>query len=136
MNVHPNDNPRKAAKKVAKGSVVKDKKQPPTYPTFKYSRPFLHEAIILGALPSFIAYDTKADKIFTFENIGELPSRILRPPNREEYPYQPYEFADEEELAEYLRRAKLEDKDSLYDKAKSTVLKYNDQDTSKLNLLS
>ena len=136
MNVHPNDNPRKAAKKVAKGSVVKDKKQPPTYPTFKYSRPFLHEAIILGALPSFIAYDTKADKIFTFENIGELPSRILRPPNREEYPYQPYEFADEEELAEYLRRAKLEDKDSLYDKAKSTVLKYNDQDTSKLNLLA
>ena len=135
MNVHPNDNPKKAAKKVAKDTVVKDEKPLPTYPTFKYSRPFLHEAIILGALPGFIAYDRKADKIFPFENIKE-PSRILRPPNREEYPYQPYEFADEQELAEYLRRAKLADKDSLYKQAKSIVEKYNDQDEYKIILLA
>jgi hypothetical protein len=135
MNVHPNDNPKKAAKKNAKGVVVKDEKQLPTFPTFKYSRPFLYEAIILGDIPSFIAYGSKFDKIMPFADIKE-PSRILRPPNREEYPYLPYEFADEEELAEYLRRAKLETKDSLYEKGKSIVRKYNDQDTPKLNLLA
>jgi hypothetical protein len=113
----------------------KEQHQIPILPTFKYSRPFLHEAIILGDTPSFIAYSAKSDKIMTFANIEE-PSRILRPPNREEYPYSPYEFADEQELAEYVKRAISETKDSLFKKAKSIVKRYNDQDNPKLSLLA
>jgi hypothetical protein len=59
----------------------------------------------------------------------------LRPPNREEYPYTPYEFTNKE-LDEYLSRAKNETIDSLYQKAKSIVKKYNDQDAYKQKPLS
>lgn len=135
MNVYPNDKPNKAAKKIAKGVVKKDEKPLPTYLTFKYSRPFLYEAIILGDIPSFIAYASKSDKIMPFQDIKES-SRILRPPNREEYPYLTYEFADEQELEEYRMRAKSETKDSLFKKAKSITEKYNDQDNPKLSLLA
>jgi hypothetical protein len=148
-----NDDPDSAAKKIVgepKGLQTsqkrrnKDKekekergnKKPlPVLPTYKYSRPFLHEAIILGGVPRFISYAPKFDMIISFEDIKD-PSRILRPPNREEYPYLPYEFADEQELAEYLRCAKLETKDSLLGKAKSIARKYNDQDNPILNLLA
>lgn len=137
-NVYPNDNPEEAAKKITQGVVNKkdkDEKPLPEHLTYKYSRPFLHEAIIFGALPSFIAYDPKADKIFHFDNLKE-PGRILRPPNREDYPYTPYGFADELELADYLRRAKSETIDTLYQKAKTVVKKYTDQDEYKVNLLA
>jgi hypothetical protein len=119
-----------------KGKDKKKQEKPlPEYLTYKYSRPFLHEAIILGALPSFIAYDPKADKISHFDNIKE-PGRILRPPSREDYPYTPYEFADEQELAQYLSRAKAETIDTLYQKGKAIVKKYTDQDEYKQNLLA
>jgi hypothetical protein len=137
-NVHPNDDPKKAAKKTVKDSGLKKEKnqhQLPILPTYKYSKPFLHEAIILEGIPSFISYGHRANKIFPFEDIKES-SRILRPPNREEYPYNPYEFADEQELEDYLRLARTQNIDSLYQKAKSIVRKYNDQDDYKLNLIA
>ena len=40
------------------------------------------------------------------------------------------------ELAEYLRSAKSETIDSLYQKSKSIIKKYNDQDDYKLNLIA
>jgi hypothetical protein len=88
----------------------------------------------LGGIPSFISYAPRFDKILAFENIQEPPGRVLVPPNREEYPYTPYEFADTQELDEYLKRAKAETIDSLYQKSKAIVKKYNDQDEYKQNL--
>jgi hypothetical protein len=148
-----NDDPGTAAKKLAGASKWfpipqkrrnKDKvkenekgneKPLPVLPTYKYSRPFLHEAIILDGVPRFISYTPRFDRILPFEDIKE-PSRILRPPNREEYAYTPYEFVDQQELEDYLRRAKSETIDSLYKKGKSIVRKYNDQDNPKLNLIA
>jgi hypothetical protein len=141
-----NDGPEKAAKKSAKdlrdkerknkkNNKKKDEKSLPEYPVYKYSRPFLHEAIILEGMPAFISYAPKFDRILPFENIPEPPSRILRPPSRDEYSYMPYEFKDEEELERYLRRAKSETIDSLYQKAKSIAKQYNDQDDYKITLL-
>jgi hypothetical protein len=146
-DTYVNDGPEKAAKKSAKDFRDKERKNKknddkdkdkllPIFPTYKYSRPFLHEAIILGGMPRFISYAPKFDKILPFENIQEPPSRTLRPPNREEYPYIPYEFRDEQELEEYLKLAKAETIDSLYQKAKSIIKKYNDQDEYKLILLA
>jgi hypothetical protein len=147
MNVYPNDDPDTAAKKLARegkddsrnkkqNRENKDEKPLPVYSTYKYSRPFLHEAIILGGIPNFISYAPRFDKILAFENIQEPPGRVLVPPNREEYPYTPYEFVDSQELDEYHKRAKAETIDSLYQKAKSIVKKYNDQDEYKQNLLA
>jgi hypothetical protein len=143
LKVYPNDEPEEAAKKSAKAfkdkekeKKSKDDKPLPEYPVYKYSRPFLHEAIILGGIPAFISYGPKFDKILQFENIIEPSSRILRPPNREDYPYTPYEFKDELELEEYLRRAKSETIDTLYQRAKAIVRKYTDQDDHKVNLLA
>jgi hypothetical protein len=140
-NYYPNDDADAAAKKIANPNRKKkgkkyDEKQLPVFPTYKYSRPFLHEAVILGGLSYFISYVPRFDKIIPFETIDEPPSRTLRPPDREEYPYIPYEFADSQELLDYLRRAKAETIDSLYQKAKPIVKKYNDQDEPKLILLA
>jgi hypothetical protein len=137
-NSYPNDNPDEAAKKLSKGSGVVEKKngdKTPTYSTYKYSRPFLHEAIILGGIPKFISYGSREDRKLTFDDIKE-PGRVLVPPRREDYPYTPYEFKDEQELQEYLRRAKAETIDTLYQKAKAIVIKYTDQDEYKQNLLA
>lgn len=142
MNIYPNDDPDTAAKKLAKEGKKNQKRKEenerplPVYSTYKYSTPFLHEAVILSSIPSFISYAPRFDKILPFENIQESPSRTLIPPIKEEYPYIPYEFADAQELEKYLKRAKLETIDSMYQKAKSIVKKYIDQDDYKQNLLA
>jgi hypothetical protein len=95
VRVYPNDSPDKAAKKAHKDSGIKERKDDkplPIYPTYKYSRPFLYEAAIIDGIPYFISYGPTFDKILQFEDIKEPPSRTLRPPNRDEYPYGPYEF--------------------------------------------
>jgi hypothetical protein len=115
--------------------VHKGEKPLPVFPTYKYSKPGLHEAIIVNGLPFFLKYDSESGKLVTVEKIEES-SRVLRPPNREEYPYTPYEFTRTDELNEYFERAKRETMDSLYQKAKFIVKKYNDQDDHKLNLLA
>ena len=87
-NVYPNDGPKIAGKKIAKDSGLKKRKNQddgrplPILPTYKYSKPFLHEAVILGGVPNFISYASKFDRILPFENIKES-SRVLRPYNRE-----------------------------------------------------
>ena len=147
MRTYPNDDPETAAKKIANdlsnGKKKKDKDNDqeneehlPEFFTYKYSRPFLHEAAIVGGLPYFISYAHRFDKILTFETIDEPPSRALVPPCREEYPYTPYQFVNEEQLQRYLEIAKHESIDSVYQKAKSIVKKYIDQDEHKLNLLA
>jgi hypothetical protein len=105
------------------------------FPTYKYSKPGLHESVIVGGLPFFIKYDAENAEIIVVENIKEN-SRVLRPPNYEEYPYRPYEFVDIVELSEYVRRAKNEAIDSLYQKALDIVKLFNDQDTYKQNIIA
>ena len=108
------------------------------YPTYKYSRDrkdALHEAVIISGLPHFVKYDKENGKLEIVEKIEE-PSRILRPPNIDEYPYIPYEFANPEELEYYYNMARNESIYSIYLKWKSIVKNYNDQDDYILNLIS
>jgi hypothetical protein len=107
------------------------------YSTYKYSnkgKGNLHEAVILaGSLPIFLKYED--NELKSVQRIEEA-SRILRPPNTEEYPYEPYEFSNIEEVKSYVDRARTESIDSLFCKAKAIVKKYNDQDEHKLILLA
>jgi hypothetical protein len=113
----------------------KEEKPLPVFPTYRYSKPGLHESVIVGGLPFFIKYDAESAEIIVVENIKEN-SRILRPPNYEEYPYRPYEFVDTTELSDYVRRAKDEILDSLYRKALDIVKLFNDQDNYKQNIIA
>jgi hypothetical protein len=113
----------------------KEEKSLPEFPTYKYSKLGLHESVIIGGLPFFIKYDVESDEILVVENIKEN-SRVLRPPNYEEYPYRPYEFVDAAELSEYVKRAKNESIDSLYQKALDIVKLFNDQDNYKQNIIA
>jgi hypothetical protein len=106
------------------------------YPTYKYSnkgKGDLHEAIISSGLPIFLKCENC--EIKTIQQIEES-SRIIRAPNIEEYPYEPYEFSNIEEVRFYFDRARKESINSLFSKAKSLVRKYNDQDEHKLILLA
>ena len=69
------------------------------------------------------------------ENIEEN-SRVLRPPEREEYPYTPYEFESNEELAFFMQKAREITLDELYTICKSYFLKYVDQDEHIIVLLA
>lgn len=66
----------------------------------------------------------------------EESTRIIKPPNPEEYPYMPYEFADEEELRDYFRRANTTTMDELYQRAKGITQKYVDQDKNIIVILA
>ncbi len=99
-------------------------------PTYKYSengRGTLYEAIILQGQPYFVTWFDNKESIKIVPIIEES-TRILRPPNIEEYPYTPYEFADEGELRDYFSRANTITLDELYKLAKGHFEKYVDQD--------
>jgi hypothetical protein len=106
------------------------------YPTYKYSnrgKGDLHEAVLLAGLPVFLKYQN--GQIESIPHIEES-SRILVPPDPEEYPYEAYDFKDMDEVLSYVERAKIESRDSLYQKSKLIVKKYNDQDDYKLVLIA
>jgi len=94
----------------------------------------LHEAVILDNSPRFIAYESEIEQVKVLDNIKQ-ETRILVPPAYEEYPYTPYEFKDKE-LYEYIKRAKLENIESLYRQALAIVKKYIDQDEYKQILIA
>ena len=91
--------------------------------------------MIVAGLPAFVKYDVDDNKVKAVEQLEES-SRIIKPPNIEEYPYEPYEFANIKEVEKYVDRAKGETVDSLYLKVKSISQKYNDQDEHKIVLLA
>ena len=116
-------------------SQCKSKSKRP-YPIYKYSKKGkgpLHEAVILTGLPVFLTYEN--GQIKPIPQIEES-SRIVVPPDPEEYPYEPYEFESIDEVYSYKERAISETITSLYQKTKAIVQKYNDQDDYKLILLS
>ena len=81
-------------------------KPKPQNTTFKYSnhgKEYLQESIVISGHSTFLRYENSTFK--TSDEI-DLPSRILRPPNPEECPYEPYEFSNIEEVHEYEKRAK------------------------------
>jgi hypothetical protein len=65
-------------------------------------------------------YGTNNENVKIVPVIEETTPNI-RPPNVEEYPYTPYEFADEEELRDYFRRANTITIHELYQTAKGTT---------------
>ena len=101
---------------------------------YKYSKSgALHESIIVAGIPAFFYYD----RGFKIIDKIEEDNRIIIPSNHEEYPYEPYEFSAFNELCTYyFDRAKTETIDTLYQKAKSIVSKYNDQDENVITLLA
>ena len=100
----------------------------------------LFEAIILQGEPYFVTWypDYGIDnKTLDIKPYIEETTRIIKPPSSEEYPYTPYEFADQEELNDYFRRANtITTKNDLYQKAKSFFKKYVDQDKNIIVILS
>jgi hypothetical protein len=108
--------------------------------TFKYSRmgnADLHEAILVNGLPFFVKYNYYDSRELELVEEIEENSRILRPPEREEYPYTPYEFESNDELALFLAKAKqIESLDEPYSYAKSFFSRYIDQDDHIIVLLA
>jgi hypothetical protein len=99
------------------------------FPAYKYSdkgKGPLHEAAILDGRPLFLKYEDNEVKLV--EKIEEA-NRIIRPPYSEEYPYQPYEFADIEEIQSLVKQAKSISIDSLYFRGKE-IVNILDQDLS------
>ena len=74
-------------------------------------------------------------KIQAYETIQE-DIRVIKPPHPENYPYQPYEFENMDEILRYRDKALGESIDSLYLKAKQIASDYNDQKKEKIDLLA
>lgn len=109
------------------------------YVVYKYSdrqRKPLHEAVIIDGAPYFLYQDSTDN---TFKTVQEIEEniRILRPPNPEEYPYIPYEFENTDEISLLLKEVKENPNIEYYfNKFKSILLKYNNQDEYKLSLVA
>ena len=105
---------------------------------YKYSKMGkgqLHEAVIVNGLPFFVKYNHESNDFELVENIEEN-NRILKPPEREGYPYTPYEFESNEELSSFLDKANQTTLDKLYTKCKSIFLRYVDQEEHIISLLA
>jgi len=116
------------------GRPIDKKRELPTYKYSKMGKGDLHESIILDGVPLFIKYDFENQQIKIVGRI-EQETRILIPPSHEEYPYIPYEFT-KQEFDNYVKLARTESIDTLYQKALSLVKLYNDQDEYTLKLIA
>jgi hypothetical protein len=89
----------------------------------------LKEAAIVEGKPYFLRYhcDEEKDKRFIQwqEKITDI-TPILRPPLREEYAYDPYEFKTVDEPQKYLQLALHETPDTLLAKIKTLVKDFNE----------
>ncbi len=88
---------------------------------------------MLAGVPVFVKYVD--DEMELVESIEEN-SKIIKPPEAEEYQYEPYEFTNSEELEKFVNRARSLTIDSFFATAKQLVKKYNDQDTQIITLAS
>jgi hypothetical protein len=115
------------------------KKEVPAYKYSKRGQGILHEAIILQGEPQFVAWygdnGPNTESIHIVPNIEEA-TRIIRPPNAEEYPYTPYEFADRADLNDFFSKANTMSLTQLYIMVKSYYQKYVDQDENIIVILS
>jgi hypothetical protein len=122
-----------------KNSIEEEEESKKKFVTYKYSqmgKALLHEAVIVDGLPFFIRYNNEINKIELLEDIREN-SRVLRPPEREEYPYTPYEFKSKEELEFFIEKAKqIISLDIPYRICKSIFSRYIDHDKDVIVLLT
>jgi hypothetical protein len=106
---------------------------------FKYSnkgKGDLREAVIIEEKPFFLKY-SEIKKCLIVEPYIDEESRRLRPPHKEEYPYEPFEFNNSKSLNYYyLPLAQKESIDSLYQKIKNIVKRFNDIDNNAVSILS
>ena len=133
-----NKNNKTNNKNNLEAEVNKTEKSRPKILIYKYSRygqDQLHEAVIINGLPFFVKYNKYFDTVEIVENIEEN-LRILRPLERQEYPYIPYEFKSKDELEQFIKEAKGITIDELYSKCKSIFSKYVDQDPHIITLLA
>jgi hypothetical protein len=117
----------------------KDKKTKKEITVFKYSqmgRGPLHEAVIVNGLPFFLKYDHITKTFELVEKIEEN-SRILIPPQEENYPSSPpYSFHSNEELEFFMQKARQVTKDQLFKFSKNIFSKFVDQDSHIVVILS
>lgn len=90
------------------------------YPEFK-----LVESVIVGGIPKFLISDGNDIKIQTSI---EVEKKILKPFESNMYINKRYSFDSDEQVLEYINRAKIETLDTLYLKVKSIWKKYIDAD--------
>jgi len=99
----------------------------------------LREAVIIEGKPYFIKYYCNEENGKRFIQVEPTITEFtpnLRPPQAQEYPYNPYEFKTTEEPQIYLQWALKETPDSLLTKIKTQVKRYNDIDDKTASLLS
>ena len=102
-NLYFNDNGNGKSSTTKKNQKEKqeiDKKPKREFVTFKYSqmgKGELHEAVIVNGLSFFVKYNHESKEFELKEKIEEN-TRILRPPEGEESPYNPYEFSSLNEI--------------------------------------
>jgi hypothetical protein len=119
----------------------KDKEKPKReFTTYKYSKigkGNLHEAIFINDFPYFISYNYITKKIEVIDKIEEN-KRIIKPPEKEQYPYTQYEFANLDEVYRYVDFILNNqiDIDYLYNNSKSIISMYNHQEDYKLDLIA
>src|SRR5215217_4195937 len=97
----------------------------------------LYEAIIIDGIPYFIKFNQDKKKIQMVPHIEDA-TRIIKPLEKEEYPYQAYEFENFIEIEKYAEKIINEEinLDVLFKKSKSIVKKFNDQDSHVLDLIA
>jgi hypothetical protein len=138
-----NSNGKAAKKSKSDKSAVDDadNKQKPKskYTAYKYSKKgklSLHEAVILAGRPVFLTVNDGNGNDFQQYDIIEEHIRVIEPPHVENYPYEPYEFENMDEVLKYRNRALSENIDSLYLQARQIAHNYNDQNKDKISLLA
>lgn len=98
------------------------------YPEYK-----LVESIIIASTPKFLISDGSKIEIKTSI---ELESKILKPFNENMYMNKTYSFESEEQVKEYIEKAKSETLDTLYRKVKTIWMKYIDADNFHISICS
>src|ERR671920_13705 len=80
----------------------------------------LYEAIIIDGIPYFIKFNQDKKKMLMVPHIEEA-TRIIKPPEKQEYPYQVYEFENVMEIEKYAEKIINEEinLDVLFKKSKS-----------------
>lgn len=90
------------------------------FPNYK-----LVESILVKGIPKFLISDGKNIEI---KNSIELENKTLKPFDKNMYMNKPYSFDSDEQVQEYIEKAKKETLDTLYRKVKRIWKKYIDAD--------
>jgi hypothetical protein len=118
---------KSAEDKQQTNSRKKEKNESIAYKYSNRGKGPLREAVILAGKPVFLKYDSNSVEPITSVEIIEEDTRIIKPPHIENYPYDPIEFENMNEVISYLECARKETIDSLYKQSKQIAKNYNDQ---------